>query len=327
MNTHTDFLENDPEYINLQIELVRMQDWIIKNNKRLLIIFEGRDSAGKGGAIMRFIRYINPRFYRVVALGKPSEVERGQWYFQRYLSHLPDPGEIAFFDRSWYNRAVVEPVMGFCTEAQHNLFMKQVTQVEKMLIEDGCMLIKFWFSIDKEEQNNRLDERRTNPLISWKLSTVDMQAQQKWNDYTAKLNLHNKSLSSITREKNKLTTKEEKELLQTAFDYFNNDSFWLVAPFKVFDKGTKREIVTLENGKEALLVSYTIGGSTPGDSYLWVLQPNGIPKSYKMWVSIIPVGGIKASWENWKMMKSGILLSTEHKLGPITLYMGTIKAY
>jgi len=185
MNTHTDFLENDPEYINLQIELVRMQDWIIKNNKRLLIIFEGRDSAGKGGAIMRFIRYINPRFYRVVALGKPSEVERGQWYFQRYLSHLPNPGEIAFFDRSWYNRAVVEPVMGFCTEAQHNLFMKQVTQVEKMLIEDGCMLIKFWFSIDKEEQNSRLDERRTNPLISWKLSTVDMQAQQKWNDYTA----------------------------------------------------------------------------------------------------------------------------------------------
>ncbi|WP_298486036.1 hypothetical protein [uncultured Maribacter sp.] len=149
----------------------------------------------------------------------------------------------------------------------------------------------------------------------------------KWDNYTAKLNLNNKSLSSITKKNTILTTKEEKELLQTALDYFNNDSFWLVAPFKVFDEGTKREIVTLENGEEALLVSYTIGGSTPGDSYLWELQPNGTPKSYKMWVSIIPIGGIKATWENWKIMKSGILLPSKHKLGPITLDMGTIKAY
>ncbi|RKR13178.1 hypothetical protein CLV91_1893 [Maribacter vaceletii] len=149
----------------------------------------------------------------------------------------------------------------------------------------------------------------------------------KWDDYTAKLNLNNNSLGTITKENTKLTTKEKKELLQNALDYFNNDSFWLVAPFKVFDKGTKREIVTLENGEEALLVSYTIGGSTPGDSYLWLLQPNGTPKSYKMWVSIIPVGGIKASWEGWKRMKSGILLPSKHKIGPITLDMGTIKAY
>jgi polyphosphate kinase 2 len=177
-------LENDPEYINLQTEMVRMQNWIIKNKKRLLIIFEGRDSAGKGGAIMRFIRFINPRYYRVVALIKPTEVEQGQWYFQRYILHLPKPGEIVFFDRSWYNRAVVEPVMGFCTKEQYELFMMQVLQLEEMLIEDGCEIIKFWFSIDKKEQSKRLTNRKVNPLISWKLSTVDMQAQLKWDDYT-----------------------------------------------------------------------------------------------------------------------------------------------
>jgi len=177
-------LENDPEYINLQTEMVRMQNWIIENKQRLLIIFEGRDSAGKGGAIMRFIRFINPRHYRVVALNKPTDIERGQWYFQRYMLHLPKPGEIVFFDRSWYNRAVVEPVMGFCTKEQYNLFLKQVLQVEDMLIEDGCRIIKLWFSIDKNEQNIRLTERKINPLINWKLSTVDMQAQLKWDEFT-----------------------------------------------------------------------------------------------------------------------------------------------
>lgn len=177
-------LENDPEYINLQTEMVRLQNWIIKHKKRLIIIFEGRDSAGKGGAIMRFIRYINPRFYNVVALNKPTKIEQRQWYFQRYITHLPKPGEIVFFDRSWYNRAVVEPVMGFCTEEQYKLFMKQVIQFEEMLIEDGCLIIKLWFSIDQEEQNTRLEERKKSPLISWKLSTVDMQAQLKWHDYT-----------------------------------------------------------------------------------------------------------------------------------------------
>lgn len=174
----------DPAYINLQTEMVRMQNWIIENNKRMVIIFEGRDSAGKGGAIMKFIRYINPRFYKVVALNKPTEEEKGQWYFQRYITQLPNPGEICFFDRSWYNRAVVEPVMGFCTDDQYKLFMKQVIQFERMLMDDGLILIKLWFSIDKDEQRSRLEERKTNPLISWKLSTVDMQAQYKWNEYT-----------------------------------------------------------------------------------------------------------------------------------------------
>lgn len=177
-------LETDQEYINLQTEMVRMQNWLIENNKRLIVICEGRDSAGKGGAIMRFIRYINPRHYRVVALNKPTDEERTQWYFQRYIKELPRGGEIVFFDRSWYNRAVVEPVMGFCSEEQYSLFMKQVKQFENMLIEDGTILFKLWFSIDRDEQGKRLEERKTNPLISWKLSTVDMQAQMKWDDYT-----------------------------------------------------------------------------------------------------------------------------------------------
>lgn len=181
---HLHSLENDQEYINLQIEMVRMQKWIIQNKKRLIIFFEGRDSAGKGGAIMRFIRYINPRHYNVVALNKPSDIEKNQWFFQRYIAHLPKPGEIVFFDRSWYNRAVVEPVMGFCTQEQYQLFLKQVVQLEDMLIEDDYQLIKFWFSIDQNEQNKRISERKINPLIDWKLSTVDLQAQLKWDDYT-----------------------------------------------------------------------------------------------------------------------------------------------
>lgn len=177
-------IENDPEFIQLQTEMVRMQNWLIETGKRLVVICEGRDSAGKGGAIMRFIRFINPRHYRVVALNKPTKEEKGQWYFQRYIKHFPSPGEIVFFDRSWYNRAVVEPVMDFCTKDQYQLFIKQVVQFEQMLFEDGIVLVKLWFSIDKKEQEKRLEERKTNPLISWKLSTVDALAQQKWDDFT-----------------------------------------------------------------------------------------------------------------------------------------------
>ncbi len=177
-------IENNPEYISLQTELVKLQTHIQREKKRLLIIFEGRDTAGKGGGIMRFVRYLNPRWYRIVALSKPSEIEEGQWYFQRYINQLPNPGEIAFFDRSWYNRAVVEPVMGFCTQNQHDQFMETVNVFEKLLIDDGIVIVKFWFSIDNEEQKKRLDRRKTNPLQQWKLSTVDAVAQQKWEDYT-----------------------------------------------------------------------------------------------------------------------------------------------
>jgi polyphosphate kinase 2 len=168
----------------LQIELVRLQRHIQETQTRLVLIFEGRDTAGKGGAIFRFTQYLNPRAMRTVAMPKPTEVEKGQWFFQRYIKELPNPGEIVFFDRSWYNRAVVEPVMGFCTDEQYSLFLEQVPLLEKMLIDDGIKLIKFWFSIDIEEQKRRLRDRQINPLKQWKISTIDMLAQQKWHEFT-----------------------------------------------------------------------------------------------------------------------------------------------
>jgi polyphosphate kinase len=168
----------------LQVELVKLQAWIKENNKRVAVIFEGRDAAGKGGAIRRFSEHLNPRGMRVVALTKPTEVERGQWYFRRYIKELPEPGEIVFFDRSWYNRAVVEPVMGFCSEEQYHRFMRQVPEFEHMLFEDGAHVIKFWFSIQKEEQLRRFEKRRKNPLKQWKLSPVDEKGQELWDKYT-----------------------------------------------------------------------------------------------------------------------------------------------
>ena len=154
----------------LQVELVNLQQWVVKNNKRIAILFEGRDAAGKGGNIRRFIEHLNPRNKRVVALPKPTDTERGQWYFQRYIKQLPNEGEIVFFDRSWYNRAVVEPVNGFCSDEQYESFMKQLPDFEKMLIDDGIVLIKFWLDITKEEQKERFDERRENPLKHWKIA-------------------------------------------------------------------------------------------------------------------------------------------------------------
>ena len=168
----------------LQAELVSLQQWVSKKNMRVAVLFEGRDAAGKGGAIKRFTEHLNPRSMRVVALSKPTEVEQGQWYFRRYIQKLPNPGEIVFFDRSWYNRAVVEPVMGFCDKSQYNRFMLQVPEFEHMLYEDGVTIIKFWFSISKEEQKNRFDARLQNPLKIWKFSPVDMKGQQLWNRYT-----------------------------------------------------------------------------------------------------------------------------------------------
>jgi polyphosphate kinase len=177
-------LENDPEFLDLQVEMVRLQNSIRKERGRMLIIFEGRDAAGKGSTIMRLVRFLNPRHYRIVALSKPTDLEKGQWYFQRYIKELPNPGEIVFFDRSWYNRAVVEPVMGFCTEAEYEFFMSQVILLERMLVEDNLNIIKFWFSINEDEQAKRIAERESNPLKQWKLSTVDAQAQSKWDEYT-----------------------------------------------------------------------------------------------------------------------------------------------
>ena len=176
--------EYDRELKALQVELIKLQNWVYDNNKRVMIIFEGRDAAGKGGAIKRFAEYLNPRKFRVVALQKPTEVETGQFYFQRYFQHLPNPGEITFFDRSWYNRAIVEPVFDFCTQEQYKKFMKEVPEIEHALVDDGIILIKFWFSISKENQERRFKERMTNPLKHWKLSPVDQQAQKMWDKFT-----------------------------------------------------------------------------------------------------------------------------------------------
>ncbi|MCF6307896.1 MAG: polyphosphate kinase 2 [Flavobacteriaceae bacterium] len=177
-------LEYEKELLQLQAELVNLQKWVTKHKKRVCVIFEGRDASGKGGSIRRMTEHLNPRSRRVVALTKPTEVEQGQWYFRRYIKEMPNPGELVFFDRSWYNRAVVEPVMGFCTKEQYDKFMIQVPEFEHMLYEDGVILIKFWFSVTKEEQVKRFESRLASPLKRWKFSPVDQEGQKRWDDYT-----------------------------------------------------------------------------------------------------------------------------------------------
>ncbi len=187
-NIKTDkFLKTDAyekELKKLQAEMVSLQAWIKDQKLRVAIIFEGRDAAGKGGSIKRYKEHLNPRNMRLVALNKPTEVERGQWYFRRYIKELPNPGELVFFDRSWYNRAVVEPVMGFCTDEQYKKFMVQVPEFEHMLYEDNVKIIKFWFSITKDEQIRRFNSRMENPLKQWKFSPVDKKGQALWDVYT-----------------------------------------------------------------------------------------------------------------------------------------------
>ena len=177
-------LRYEQDLEKLQIELVKLQRNVQLTGRRVAILFEGRDAAGKGGTIRRFIEHLNPRSARIVALPKPNEVQKGQWYFQRYTEQLPNPGEIVFFDRSWYNRAVVEPVMKFCTEDQYRTFMQQVPEFEHMLYEDNIEMVKFWFSISKEVQQQRFESRRIDPLKQWKISPVDDKAQENWDLYT-----------------------------------------------------------------------------------------------------------------------------------------------
>ncbi len=168
----------------LQVELLRMQLWVRKTGQRLVILFEGRDAAGKGGTIKRFMEHLNPRGARVVALEKPTEVESGQWYFQRYVEHLPTRGEIVLFDRSWYNRAGVERVMGFCSDDEYQEFIRQAPQFELNLVRSGIHLIKFWFSVSRKEQRRRFKARKHHPLKQWKLSPVDLASLDKWDEYT-----------------------------------------------------------------------------------------------------------------------------------------------
>ena len=168
----------------LQVELLKLQAWVKETGQRVVILFEGRDAAGKGGTIKRFMEHLNPRGARVVALEKPSEIERGQWYFQRYVEHLPTRGEIVMFDRSWYNRAGVERVMGFCTDDEYLEFMRQAPEFERNLARSGLHLVKFWFSVSRKEQRRRFKERKSHPLKQWKLSPVDLASLDKWEQYT-----------------------------------------------------------------------------------------------------------------------------------------------
>jgi polyphosphate kinase 2 len=169
---------------HLQVELLKLQAWVKETGQRVVILFEGRDAAGKGGTIRRFMEHLNPRGARVVALEKPSDVERGQWYFQRYISQLPTAGEITLFDRSWYNRAGVERVMGFCNNDEYLEFMRQAPEFERNLTRSGIHVIKFWFSVSREEQLRRFKEREMHPLKQWKLSPIDLASLDKWDDYT-----------------------------------------------------------------------------------------------------------------------------------------------
>lgn len=174
----------EAELERLQIELVEMQQWVIASGARVLVIFEGRDAAGKGGAIKRVMQYLNPRHARVVALPQPSEREKGQWYFQRYVERLPTTGEIVLMDRSWYNRAGVERVMGYCTDEQYDRFLHQVPVVERMLVEDGIIVIKYWFSVSDEVQQERFTSRLEDPMRRWKLSPTDLESIHRWEDYS-----------------------------------------------------------------------------------------------------------------------------------------------
>ncbi|MFG2433480.1 polyphosphate kinase 2 [Streptomyces sp. NPDC048508] len=176
--------EYDRQKRILQIELLKLQRWAKDTGARVIVVCEGRDAAGKGGTIQRFTERLNPRSARIVALDKPTEREAGQWYFQRYAAHLPAPGELVFFDRSWYNRAGVERVMGYCTNAQYDLFLRQCPAFEEMLVEDGIILVKFWFSVSRAEQRTRFAIRQVDPVRQWKLSPTDLDSLDRWDEYT-----------------------------------------------------------------------------------------------------------------------------------------------
>ncbi|MCK9162262.1 MAG: polyphosphate kinase 2 [Arcobacter butzleri] len=177
-------LEYEKELAILQTELLKYQNYVKKEGLKVLMLFEGRDAAGKGGTIKRLTEHLNPRGARVVALEKPSDIQKTQWYFQRYIEHLPSGGEVVFFDRSWYNRAMVEPVMGFCTPREHHGFLREVPLFEEMLVRSGIKLLKFYFSVSKDEQEKRFEKRAVDPLKQHKLSTVDQESQTLWDDYT-----------------------------------------------------------------------------------------------------------------------------------------------
>ena len=191
------YIEYERKLIKLQIEVIKLQTWAIKNNERVIVLFEGRDAAGKGGAIRRITERINPRHIKIVALPKPTEDQQTQWYFQRYIEQFPKAGEMVFFNRSWYNRAVLEPVNGFCSEEQYKIFIGQVNDFERMILESGIHLVKIYMSISKKEQAKRFDDLRNDPLKQWKMSPVDERAQELWDEYTK----YKQAMFSITDTK------------------------------------------------------------------------------------------------------------------------------
>ena len=191
------YVDYERKLVKLQTELIKLQTWAIEKEERIIILFEGRDAAGKGGAIRRVTERINPRHMRIVALTKPTEDEQSQWYFQRYVEQFPKAGEIVFFDRSWYNRAVVEPVNGFCTEKKYQIFMNQVNDFERMILESGIRVVKIYMSISKKEQAKRFDDIKSDPLKQWKMTSVDKKAQELWDRYTE----YKKAMFSRTNSK------------------------------------------------------------------------------------------------------------------------------
>jgi len=239
----------------LQIELLKLQNHVKEEGLRLLVLFEGRDAAGKGGTIKRFTQHLNPRGARVVALEKPSDRERTQWFFQRYVAHLPSAGEIVLFDRSWYNRAMVEPVMGFCTDEQNKRFIKDVPLFEKLLVKDGIRLFKYYFSVSKEEQQRRFEAREVDLLKQFKVSPVDRRSQELWNQYTLKkfqmLGESNRTLTpwTIIRSDNKKRARVNcmKHLLSN-LDYAGKSDGGLLSPDSEIVISGIDEIKRLEDG-------------------------------------------------------------------------------
>ena len=227
----------DEAYEALQIELVKMLAWVQETGQRIAIVFEGRDAAGKGGTIKRFRENLNPRYARVVALSKPSDKERSQWYFQRYIDHLPSAGEIAFFDRSWYNRGVVEKVFGFCTDEERARFFRQVNDFERMLVNDGIILIKLWLNVGRSEQLRRFMAREQDKLKQWKLSGIDIKGLSKWDEYTAAINETMEKSSSEHAPWNVIRTDDKKRarlaairLILNQLDYTKKDASVAIAP-------------------------------------------------------------------------------------------------
>ncbi len=214
-----------------QAELIKLQHYLEETQKKMIILFEGRDAAGKGGTIRRVTRYMNEKHYRVVALGKPTEEQRTQWYYQKYIQHFPHAGEIVLFDRSWYNRAMVEPVFNFCTQKEYEDFMKGVKGFEKDLTRQGIILIKLYFSVTKEEQAKRFERRKNDPLRQWKLSEIDMQAQERWDDFTntkytmlRRTHSHNAPWTIIRSDNKYKARMEAMKVILNSVNYNNRDS-------------------------------------------------------------------------------------------------------